>query len=395
MATRYFSGLFTKDPSFLNPDELVDVFVPKISPEINEDMCKPYSEEEIGNALFQIGPLKVPGPDGFPARFFQRNWGLMKSDIIIAVQKFFETGILPEGINDTSIVLIPKIQFPESLKDFRPISLCNVIYKVVSKCLVNRLRPLLEDVISPNQSAFIPGRMITDNVLIAFECIHAINSSTGDRGNYCAYKLDLSKAYGRVDWEFLNKVLLKLDFHRDWVHRVMTCVTSVRYSVRFNGVATSPFSPPRGLRQGDPLSPYLFLFVADGLSQLIHRKVQDDALKELHICRGAPGISHLLFADDTLLFFKANPDQAMVVKEIVDTYASCTGQLINLAKCSMLFNKNGSADTQMQVKQVLGVELASFEPKYLGLPTPSGRMRKDRFQSLKESLGKRLEDYTE
>jgi hypothetical protein len=135
--------------------------------------------------------------------------------------------------------------------------------------------------------------------------------------------------------------------------------------------------------------------VADGLSQLIQRKVQDDALKELHICRGAPGISHLLFADDTLLFFKANPDQAMVVKEIVDTYASCTGQLINLAKCSMLFNKNGSADTQMQVKQVLGVELASFEPKYLGLPTPSGRMRKDRFQSLKESLGKRLEDYTE
>jgi hypothetical protein len=113
------------------------------------------------------------------------------------------------------------------------------------------------------------------------------------------------------------------------VHRVMTCVTSVRYSVRFNGVATPPFSPSRGLRQGDPLSPYLFLFVADGLSQLIHRKVQDDALKELHICRGAPGISHLLFADDTLLFFKANPAQAMVVKEIVDTYASCIGQFIN------------------------------------------------------------------
>jgi hypothetical protein len=99
MATQYFSSLFTKDPS-LNPDELVDRFVPKISSEINEDLCTLYTEEEIGNALFQIGPLKAPGPDGFPARIFQRNWGLMKSDIIIAVQKFFEIAILPEGINN-------------------------------------------------------------------------------------------------------------------------------------------------------------------------------------------------------------------------------------------------------------------------------------------------------
>lgn len=106
---------------------------------------------------------------------------------------------MPDGVNDTSIVLIPKVQFLENLKDFIPISLCNVIYKVVSKCLVNRLRPLLDDIISPNQSAFISGRMITDNALIAFECIHTINSCTADRGNFCAYKLDLSKAYDRVD----------------------------------------------------------------------------------------------------------------------------------------------------------------------------------------------------
>ena len=273
----------------INPDDLTNLFDAKITLEMNRDLCRPYSEEEIGNALFQIGPLKAPGPDGFPAQFFQRNWGLMKADIITAVQNFFETGVLPDGVNDTCIVLIPKIQFPEQLKDFRPISLCNVIYKVVSKCLVNRLRPILEDIISPNQSAFIPGRMITDNALIAFECIHTINSSRDDRGNFCAYKLDLSKAYDRVDWDFLNNVLLKLGFQSDWVQRVMTCVTSVRYSVRFNGSASPPFSPTRGLRQGDPLSPYLFLFIADGLSQLIHRKVQDNTLLKLKICRGGAG----------------------------------------------------------------------------------------------------------
>lgn len=209
---------------------------------------------------------------------------------------------MPDGVNETCIVLIPNIPHPETLKDFRPISLCNVIYKVVSMCMVDRLRPLLKDIISQNQSAFIPGRLITDNAIIAFECLHAISSTTDERSGYCAYKLDLSKAYNRVDWGFLNKVLLKgflnkvllnIGFQREWVDRVMACVTSVSYTVRFNGVVSAPFSPPRGLRQGDPPSPYLFLFVADGLSMLIKKKVNEGALQDLRVCRGAPGILHL------------------------------------------------------------------------------------------------------
>ena len=123
---------------------------------------------------------------------------MLKQDVVCAVKEFFRTGIMPARVNDTCIVLIPKIPHPEHLKDFRPISLCNVIYKVVSKCIVNRLRPLLQDLIAPNQSAFIPGRMITDNALIAFECLHAINASADERNKFCTYKLDLSKAYDRV-----------------------------------------------------------------------------------------------------------------------------------------------------------------------------------------------------
>jgi hypothetical protein len=127
---------------------------------------------------------------------------LLKEDVIKAVLEFFDTGQMPDGVNDTCIVLIPKVPYQESLNDFRPISLCNVSYKIVSKCIVNRLRPLLHDIISPSQSAFIPGRMITDNALIAFECLHAINSNTNERGDFCAYKMDLSKAYDCVDWSF-------------------------------------------------------------------------------------------------------------------------------------------------------------------------------------------------
>lgn len=117
-----------------------------------------FTDQEITDALFQMGPLKAPGPDSFPTRFFQKHWDTLRADVVLAVKKFFTDGLMPPGINDTSIVLIPKGNNPEELKDFRPISLCNVIYKVISKCLVNRLRPVLRDIISPAQSAFVPGR---------------------------------------------------------------------------------------------------------------------------------------------------------------------------------------------------------------------------------------------
>ncbi|XP_039780695.1 uncharacterized protein LOC120647967 [Panicum virgatum] len=158
---------------------------------------------------------------------------------------------------------------------------------------------------------------------------------------------------------------------------------------------SAPFTPTRGLRQGDPLSSYLFLFVADGLSTLINRKVETGAMKELIICRNAPGISHLLFADDTLLFFRASTDQAEVIKEVLATYGYCTGQQINPAKCSIMFNDKCPSATQDQVKAILQVESTVFDAKYLGLPTPSGRMKGDRFQHLKERLSKRLKDYSE
>jgi hypothetical protein len=134
---------------------------------------------------------------------------------------------MQQGINDTVIVLLPKKDEPNQLKDFRPISLCNVIYKVISKCLVNRLHPLLHDLIAPTQSAFVPGRLITDNALIAFECLHALEHGSNTGKKFGALKLDLTKAYDRVDWGFLEGVLTRMGFHCKWIHWIMTCVTTV------------------------------------------------------------------------------------------------------------------------------------------------------------------------
>lgn len=275
--------------------------------------------------LFQIGPLKAPGPDGFPARFYRRNWAHIKADVVNAVKELFQSGHMAEGINETSIVLIPTVNQPVDLKDFRPISLCNVIYKIVSKCLVNRLRPILDELISVNQSAFVPGRMITNNALLAFECFHRIQKNRQPNKATCAYKLDLSKAFDRVDWKFLEQAMYKLCFAHRWVSWIMTCISTVRFAVKFHGTLLNTFAPTRGLRQGDPLSPFLFLFMVDRLSLLMDEKIYQGAITPVKVCRSTPGISHLLFADDTILFFQAENGQAKIIKEVLANYATGTG----------------------------------------------------------------------
>jgi ribonuclease HI len=175
----------------------------------------------------------------------------------------------------------------------------------------------------------------------------------------------------------------------------MQCVTTVQYSVRLNGHVLDTFTPTRGLRQGDPLSPYLFLLVADGLSRLIQKDVEDGILSELKICRRAPGMSHLLFADDSLLFFQGSIQQATVVKNILDRYEKGTGQLVSLGKCSIMYGRRVPDHVQAEIKQILRYDTESFEEKYLGLPIPEGQMRKGKFRSLKERFQKRLSDWVE
>lgn len=206
MAASYFQEVYTKDHT-LSPDVVLDHIMPKVSDAMNESLLDPFLDEEKSNALFQTGPLKAPNPDGFLGRFCHRNWGCLNGEIIVAVRKFFETGRMPNGVNDTSIVFIPKVQHPSLFKNFRPISLCNVIYKIVSKCMVDRLQPLLTELILENQSVFIPGKPISDNSIIAFECI--VSKLLLE---IILYRLDLSKAYDRVDWDFLERALLRWGF---------------------------------------------------------------------------------------------------------------------------------------------------------------------------------------
>lgn len=168
---------------------------------MNEGLLDTFTHDEVRRALFQIGDLEAPGPDGMHAVFCKRFWEILGDDLVREVLQAINTATILEGWNDTTIVLIPKINQPTLVSQFRPISLCNVVYKIISKVLANRLRTILPDIISDHQSAFVPGLMITDNILIACESIHPIKKKKGKRG-LCAVKLDMHQAYYRVEWVF-------------------------------------------------------------------------------------------------------------------------------------------------------------------------------------------------
>jgi hypothetical protein len=249
---------------------------------------------------------------------------------------------------------------------------------------------MLDDIISPEQSAFVPTRRITDNTLIAFECVHAIRRCNGRRCDYCPYKLDLSKAYDCVDWGFLKSVMEKLGFHSKFIQWIMLCVTIARYGVRFNGTVMSPFLPSRGLCQGDPLLPYLFLLVADYLSAFVKNYERQGLISGIRVSRRGPSISHLLFADDSILFFKLNEAQVKHVRELLSVFEKSTRDKLRPAKCSMLIREGSDEGTTNLVKLALSIERVDFDEKYLGLPMPQGRKRRGVFQSMEERYIKRM-----
>jgi hypothetical protein len=234
-----------------------------------------------------------------------------------------------------------------------------------------RLKNYLPDIISDHQSAFVPGRLITYNILVAYESIHAMKKKKVKRG-LCAVKLDMYKAYGRVEWCYLEKIMLKMGFARRWVEFIMACVSSVHYNVRFNSMETEVFTPSRGLRQGGPLSPYLFLLVAQGLSSMLKGAESRDELEGVRVCRDAPMISHLLFADDSLILMNPDRKNALKLKDILDRYRANSGLKLSESKSSIFFSPNTVVEEGAEVCQILNILTESLNDKYLGLPAMVG-----------------------
>jgi hypothetical protein len=205
----------------------------------------------------------------------------------------------------------------------------------------------------------------------------------------------MHKAYDRIEWIFLEKVMLRMGFDARWVKMIMACVSSVEYKVRFNSQETDRFLPSRGLRQGDPLSPYLFLLCAEGLTSLIAHAEETGELQGVKVCREAPPISNLLFADDSLMLIRANEANASCMKRILDQYCAASGQLVSDSKSCIFFSPNTNVHVRVQVCQILNILTESLNDTYLGLPTHVGLDKSECFQYLVDRVCQRIEGWKE
>ncbi|XP_024200495.1 uncharacterized protein LOC112203810 [Rosa chinensis] len=309
---------------------------------MNQQLLAAYTDDEIQAALFQMHPSKAPGPDGMSPFFFQKYWDIVGSDVCRAVRSFLVSRNLIREVNFTHVTLIPKVKDPKDMTELRPIALCNVVYRICSKVLANRLKKILGEVISPLQSAFVPGRLISDNTLVATEVAHFLHKKRSGE-EYFSLKLDISKAYDKLEWNFLRQILLKLGFAEEWVDLVMASIQTVNYSFLVNGEVRGYVRPSRGIRQ-----------------------------------------------DDSFLFGAATEEECQQFRNILYAYEIASGQRVNLQKSNVGFSKNVSMDRQLYLADILGVQRVDKHEKYLGLPTHVGRSKTAAFAYLKEKLTKKV-----
>ncbi|GKV37715.1 hypothetical protein SLEP1_g45710 [Rubroshorea leprosula] len=224
------------------------------------------------------------------------------------------------------------------------------------------------DLVGPD-SAFIHGRAIQDNILIAHEAFHGLQLKKSGKHCVLALKLDIRKAYDSVDWHSLEHILRAHGFCEQWIHMVMQCVSTVSYTVGINGNQTPIFVPQRRLRQGDSLSPYLYLFIADLLSRLLMAATIEKKIFGYTIRRRSPTISHLFFADDFLVFCRAIVEEVSHLQTILQLYGDIIGQRVNYSKSAAVFSPNTPKEVWESNCEHLGIRLESVVSKYLGLPT--------------------------
>ncbi|KAI9156545.1 hypothetical protein LWI28_008377 [Acer negundo] len=319
----YFSNLFQSSmPSQSEISAALVNIKSKLSIFLSSFLESNFTAVEITQAVFELGALKAPGRDSLSALFYQ---------------KFGKV--------------------PERITDFRPISLCEVIYKVVVKAIANRIK-----------------------------------RRKRKRGSM-AIKLEMYRAYDRVEWIFVENLMCKLGFPMKWIRLVMRCISSVSYSFILNGDICGSVIPTRGLRQGDPISSYLFILCAEGFSSLVNLAVERGDIQGFRCSRYGPMISHLFFVDDSLLFTKASVSNCGAIKSILGVYAAASGQVINFNKSAFCVSPSISCGERAMLADILGVVAVDCHERYLGLPCFTGRKKKEIFSDILSKIWDKIKGW--
>ncbi|XP_074293205.1 uncharacterized protein LOC141620164 [Silene latifolia] len=317
-----------------------------------EALNRPVTADEVKKALFSIPKDKSPGLDGYTSQFFRDSWDLTGGDVTAAILNFFATGKLLNEMNATLITLIPKVDRPVSVKHFRPIACCNVIYQTISKILCSRVAGILPDIISNNKGAFVQGKSILENILICQDL----------------------KAYDTIEWGFLDQMLSALNFPEKTRQLIMTCVTSTSFSLNLNGALFGYFKGKRGLRQGDPISLLLFTICMEYLTRVLDYATYKWTFRFHPLCK-VLRLNHLLFADDLLLFCKGDTQSIMLLLRAFSTFSATSGLKVNAAKSKVVF-RGVPESMRAEILQISCFKEGDLPFKYLWIPIQAGRLTK-------------------
>ncbi|GKB45483.1 putative RNA-directed DNA polymerase, eukaryota, reverse transcriptase zinc-binding domain protein [Tanacetum coccineum] len=322
------------------------------------------SLEEIKKAVWDWGSQKAPGSDGFSFMFIKKFWDLLHLDIQNFVVSFFSKGSFPPGVNSSFFTLIPKVSNPLYIKDYRPISLIGFQYKIVAKILANRLSKVIDSIVSPEQSAFIVGRQILDGPLILSKVIDWYKKR---KKKMLLFKVDFEKAFDSVSWRYLDHVMDNLGFSSKWRRWIKSGLMSYRASILVNGSPTSEFSLKRGLRKGDPLLPFFFIIIMEGLNIALKDGLSSNMFLGVKV--GSPGIclSHLFYADDVIIFSEWNQQHMDNIIRILNIFYLPLGLRTNINK-SNLYGIGVSNSEVESMAAGSGCSPSYLPFSYLGLP---------------------------
>lgn len=342
-----------------------------------EHLEYPFSELEVWNTVKELPVDKSPGPDGFTAEFYRVAWGIIKQDIMKAFDYFYETnrGQLHK-LNGALITLLPKKPDARSPADYRPISLIHSFAKLLAKVLANRLAPYLQQLVAINQSAFIKTRSIHDNfklVELTAKTLHRHKRPS------VLLKLDISKAFDTVEWPFLLQVLQAMGFGQRWRDWISALISTASTSILLNGEPGSKIFNRRGLRQGDPLSPMLFILIMEVLHRLFEAARQGNVMAQLP----GHGIKHQcsIYADDVVLFITPSRQNLVSAREILDFFGKVSGLKTNLTK-SQAIPIACTDEHKALITRLLPVPITQFPVTYLGIPLSIYPLRRGAFQPL-------------
>ena len=327
---QFYQQLYTKDQAVEDNNEAREecflCLQRTVTEAHNQELLKPLTQDEVKDAMKQLPTGKAPGLDAIPAEFYQDLWEEIGLDIFNFAEETINLAQLNAEMNVSKIALLPKTEDRSRIKNFRPISLLNTLYKVLAKIYANRMKPMLHHWILPSQTGFVPNRCILDNMFLAFE---AIDWTLESNQSISLLLLDFEKAYDRVSWTFLEQIMEKMGFDTTWIQRVMSLNLNASAAIIVNGEVSQAFNLQRSVRQGCPLAPYLFLLTVDVLGQMLQHP--NCEVKGLRL----PDNSHItnqMFANDTLLLLEGNPENMDRAIAVINKFSAASGAKLNLHK---------------------------------------------------------------